>query len=197
MRRLDDLHLEAPFDAAWESWMDAAQRQVTDGEFRTERSTALGRKVELPVSENNCCSAALWAAPKSVECRKVVALAGVGLQGDRYANASVRRGPEYQVTLIEIENIEAFAKTASVLFTNDMPRRNLVTRGVSLNDLCGKRFKVGNATFDGLELCEPCALFASRTHRDVLKYFLRRGGLRARIVIGGEINVGDTVGLDY
>jgi MOSC domain-containing protein YiiM len=127
----------------------------------------------------------------------VVALAGVGLQGDRYANASVRRGPEYQVTLIEIENIEAFAKTASVLFTNDMPRRNLVTRGVSLNDLCGKRFKVGNATFDGLELCEPCALFASRTHRDVLKYFLRRGGLRARIVIGGEINVGDTVGLDY
>jgi len=126
----------------------------------------------------------------------VVALADVGLQGDRYANASVRRGPEYQVTLIEIENIEAFAKTASVLFTNDMPRRNLVTWGVPLNDLCGKRFKVGNATFDGLELCEPCALFASRTHRDVLKYFLRRGGLRARIVMGGEINVGDTVGVD-
>ena len=125
-----------------------------------------------------------------------LALADVGLQGDRYSNASVRRGPEYQVTLIEIENIEAFAKTASILFTEDMPRRNLVTRGVVLNDLCGKRFKVGSATFEGLELCEPCALFASRTHRDVLKYFLGRGGLRARIVIGGEINVGDTIGVD-
>ena len=123
----------------------------------------------------------------------VVASADVGLRGDRYANASVRRGPDYQVTLIEIENIEAFAKTASIPFTNDMPRRNLVTRGVALNDLCGKRFKVGSATFDGLELCEPCALFASRTHRDVLKHFLRKGGLRARIVTGGEINVGDAV----
>jgi MOSC domain-containing protein YiiM len=143
----------------------------------------------------NIFTAAARGAPMEPRT-SVVALADVGLQGDRYADASVRRGPEYQVTLIEIENIEAFAKTATVLFTNDMPRRNLVTRGVSLNDLYGKRFKVGNATFDGLELCEPCALFASRTHRDVLKHFLRRGGLRARIVIGGEINVGDTVGVD-
>jgi MOSC domain-containing protein YiiM len=128
--------------------------------------------------------------------KSVLALADAGLQGDRYADPSVRRGPDYQVTLIEIENIEAFANAASILFTNDMPRRNLVTRGVPLNDLCGKRFKVGKATFDGLELCEPCALFASRTHRDVLKYFLRKGGLRARIVVGGEINVGDPVGVD-
>jgi MOSC domain-containing protein YiiM len=140
-------------------------------------------------------TAAARGAPMEPQA-SVLALANVGLQGDRYAGASVRRGPDYQVTLIEVENIEAFAKTASILFTSDMPRRNLVTRGVPLNDLCGKRFKVGNATLDGLELCEPCALFASRTHRDVLKFFLRKGGLRARIVIGGEINVGDTVRMD-
>jgi MOSC domain-containing protein YiiM len=123
----------------------------------------------------------------------VMALADTGLEGDRYANAQIRRGPDYQVTLIEIENIEAFAKIASIPFTPDMPRRNLVTRGVSLNDLCGRRFKVGKATFQALELCEPCALFAGRTHRDVLKHFLRKGGVRARIIIGGEIRVGDSV----
>jgi MOSC domain-containing protein YiiM len=124
----------------------------------------------------------------------VMALADTGLEGDRYANAQIRRGPDYQVTLIEIENIEAFAKIASIPFTPHMPRRNLVTRGVTLNDLCGRRFKVGNATLQALELCEPCALFARRTHRDVLKHFLRKGGLRARIIIGGEIRLGDSIG---
>ena len=149
----------------------------------------------MPVMGNvvHIFTAAARGAPMEPQT-SVVALADVGLQGDRYANASVRRGPDYQVTLIEIENIEAFAKTVSILFTNDMPRRNAVTRGTALNDLCGKQFKVGNATFEGIELCEPCALFARRTHRDVLKHFLGKGGLRARIVVGGTINVGDGVG---
>jgi MOSC domain-containing protein YiiM len=128
--------------------------------------------------------------------QSVAALTDGGLDGDRYANAAIRRGPEYQVTLIESENIAAFSALVDVPFTPDMPRRNIVTQGVRLNDLCGKRFKVGGATFEGLELCEPCALFAKRTHREVLRYFPRKGGLRARIVAGGEIHVGDPVVLD-
>ena len=124
----------------------------------------------------------------------VEALANQGLEGDRYAESKFRRSPDYQVTLIELENIEAFARTTGLAMTPGMPRRNIVTRGVRLNDLCGKRFKVGEAVFEGLELCEPCSLLAKRTHREVLKVLVGKGGLRARIISGGEIRVGDSVG---
>ena len=123
----------------------------------------------------------------------VEALTDDGLFGDRYTDTKNRRGPDYQVTFIEMENIEAFTQVSGLALTPEMPRRNIVTRGVRLNELRGKRFKVGRAVFAGLELCEPCSLFATRTHQEVLKFFVRKGGLRARIVSGGEIQVGDLV----
>ena len=124
---------------------------------------------------------------------RVEAVADVGLSGDRYIEAVNRRSPDYQVTLIESENIEAFTRTTGLTMTVEMPRRNIVTRGVRLNDLCGKRFIIGDAAFEGLELCEPCGLFAKRTHREALEFFVRRGGLRARILSGGVIHIGDPV----
>ena len=123
----------------------------------------------------------------------VTAIADTGLVGDRYAISAIRRGPDYQLTLIEIENIEAFARSVSRPFTPDKPRRNVVTQGVALNDLCGRQFRVGEVVLEGIELCEPCSLFAKRAGREVLKHFLHRGGLRTRIVEGGEIRVGDAV----
>lgn len=123
----------------------------------------------------------------------VEAVADGGLAGDRYAEPKNRPSPDYQVTLIELENIEAFVVSTGLALTPDQPRRNIVTRGINLNSLCGKRFKVGAALFEGLELCEPCGLFAKRTHRDALKFFVGKGGLRARIVAGAEVRVGDRV----
>ena len=132
-----------------------------------------------------------------MEPRQVVAaLTDGGLDGDRYAHPANRRGPDYQITLIESEHITAFSEMVDVPFTPDMPRRNIVTQGVRLNELCGRKFKVGDTTLEGIELCEACSLFAKRTHRDVLKYFPRKGGLRARIVVGGTIQVGDVVVVD-
>ena len=125
--------------------------------------------------------------------QSVEALADGGLTGDRYSEAKNRRSPDYQVTFIELENIQAFIQAAGLPLTPDMPRRNIVTSGIRLNGLCGKRFKVGRARFEGLELCEPCSLFARRTHREVLQFFVGKGGLRARIVSGGEICVGDAI----
>ena len=119
-----------------------------------------------------------------------------GLSGDRYAEAKNRRAPDYQVTLIELENIEAFVGKTELVLTPEQPRRNIVTRGVNLNALCGKRFRIAAAVFEGLELCEPCSLFAKRTHREILKFFVGKGGLRARIVAGGRIHVGDRVVTD-
>lgn len=109
----------------------------------------------------------------------VEALAEVGLTGDRYSEAKNRRSADYQVTFIELENIEAFAEATGLPLTPDMPRRNIVTRGVRLNGLCGKRFVVGGARFEGLELCEPCSLFAKRTHREVLRFFVGKGASSA------------------
>jgi MOSC domain-containing protein YiiM len=123
----------------------------------------------------------------------VEALAEAGLTGDRYSEKKNRRSPDYQVTFIELEHIEAFTQVRGLPLTPDMPRRNIVTSGIRLNELCGKRFRVGRARFEGLELCEPCSLFAKRTHREVLQFFAGKGGLRARIVSGGEIRVGDTI----
>ena len=126
----------------------------------------------------------------------VEALRDQGLRGDRYTAAKLRRSPDYQVTLIELENIEAFGQATGLALTPEMPRRNIVTLGVRLNDLCGKSFRVGGAVFEGLEPCEPCSLFAKRTHREVLKFFAGKGGLRARVLSGGAIRVGDFVGDD-
>jgi MOSC domain-containing protein YiiM len=131
-------------------------------------------------------------APMSAQ-QFVEALAEAGLTGDRYSEKKNRRSPDYQVTFIELENIEAFTQASGLPLTPDMPRRNIVTSGIRLNELCGKRFSVGRARFEGLELCEPCSLFAKRTHREVLRFFAGKGGLRARIVSGGEIRVGDTI----
>ncbi len=123
----------------------------------------------------------------------VEALTDAGLSGDRYADSKNRRALDYQVTLIELENIEDFMAETGLVLTPEQPRRNIVTRGVNLNSLCGKRFKIAAAVFEGLELCEPCSLFAKRTHREILKFFVGKGGLRARIVAGGNIHVGDRV----
>ena len=123
----------------------------------------------------------------------VEAIIGAGLSGDRYIVDGARPSPDYQVTLIELENIEAFKKHTGLSLMPDMPRRNIVTSGVLLNDLLGQRFMVGGALFEGLELCEPCRLFAKRTHAAVLDFFPGKGGLRARIVSGGIVNTGDRI----
>jgi MOSC domain-containing protein YiiM len=122
---------------------------------------------------------------------EVEAVTGVGLEGDRYTHTASRFSAHYQVTLIELENIEAFTGETGLPLTAEMPRRNIVTRGVRLNALVGKRFRVGAALFEGMELCEPCSLFAKRTHREVVKVLAGKGGLRAAVVEGGAIRAGD------
>ena len=78
--------------------------------------------------------------------------------------------------------------------TYDGPRRNVVTRGVQLNELVGVRFQVGQAIFEGMRLCEPCAHLARLLSSEVLPGLVRRGGLRARVIDGGTIKPSDTIG---
>jgi len=126
----------------------------------------------------------------------VSALPGVGLEGDRYA---LRKGtffkpqPDYELTLIEAEAIEALRRDYGVDLVAGNARRNLVTRDVPLNHLVGRDFMVGNVRIHGIRLCEPCSHLETVTGRPVIKGLLHRGGLRAQIVSQGVIYAGDKV----
>jgi MOSC domain-containing protein YiiM len=115
----------------------------------------------------------------------VRAIAGQGLEGDRKAQAGSRPGGA--LTLIEAEVLEEVGLTA------EQARRQIVVRGVRLNDLVGRRFRVGEVECVGVELCEPCLHLQSLTRPGVIEDLLHRGGLNADIVSGGTIAVGDAV----
>jgi MOSC domain-containing protein YiiM len=128
---------------------------------------------------------------KAVEV--VQAIAECGLEGDRYSNAQSRKNFGQQVTFIEAEQIERFVSETGLSMAPHEPRRNIVTRGVDLNALVGKRFFAGECEFEGVELCEPCAVWARNTHKEVVRFFVHRGGLNAKIVRGGVLAVGSSI----
>lgn len=124
---------------------------------------------------------------------RVLAVAGKGLEGDRYfGRGPGRYAANRQVTLIEAEAVEA-VRAGGVAFTAADARRNVVTRGVRLNQLVGRTFRVGEAMLRGVELCHPCGHLAKLTHRGVTASLKMRGGLRAEVLTGGEIRTGDAL----
>jgi MOSC domain-containing protein YiiM len=116
----------------------------------------------------------------------VRAVAGHGLEGDRYFFAD-KAGSGEALTLIEAEAIE------DVGLTGARSRRQVVVRGGGLNDLVGKRFRVGDVECEGVELCEPCLHLQKLTRPGIIKDLIHRGGLRADILSGGTISIGDKV----
>lgn len=127
----------------------------------------------------------------------VRAVPGRGLEGDRYFRAagtySNRPGTGREVTLIELEAIEAMARDNEVKIAPGDARRNVVTRGVALSHLVGREFRVGDVRLRGVRLCEPCSHLESLTRHGVLGGLVHRGGLRAQILTEGEIRVGDPI----
>jgi MOSC domain-containing protein YiiM len=136
------------------------------------------------------------ASPESRD--EVLAVAGRGLEGDRYFDGtgtySQTPGTGRNVTLIESEALEAAAKDYKVDLPPGASRRNIVTEGVALNHLVGKEFTVGGVRLKGTRLCEPCSHLAKLTGKPVVKALIHRAGLRADILEGGPIHVGDEVG---
>jgi MOSC domain-containing protein YiiM len=129
---------------------------------------------------------------------QVVAVVGVGLVGDRYATKtgsfSAKDKPGRQITLIEAEALEALERELGLGLEPGATRRNLVTHGVALNHLVDREFTVGEVRLRGHELCEPCGDLARMTGKpQILPGLVHRGGLRAEILAGGVIRVGDPV----
>ena len=129
--------------------------------------------------------------------REVKAVARQGLEGDRYFNGtghwSKHPGVSREVTLIEIEAIEALEREKNIAIAPGAARRNVVTRGVPLNHLVGRKFQVGAVRLRGTRLCEPCTYLEGLTQKGVLSGLIHRGGLRAEIVTGGTIQVEDII----
>ena len=109
-----------------------------------------------------------------------------GLPGDRYFG----RG---DITLVEAEALDAFREDTGIELSHAEVRRQVLTSGIRLNDLLGKRFRVGGVEAVGVEWCEPCRHLESMTYDGVLKGMVHRAGLRADIVQAGRIEVGDEV----
>ena len=122
-----------------------------------------------------------------------------GLVGDRYYaelgtfSAKLRGTPDTQVTLIEAEAVEAFNGSEGLELAPSDLRRNIVTRGIRLNDLVGRQFSIGAALLEGIRLCEPCAYLAETVDPRVLPGLVHAAGLRARIVSGGVVCPGDAI----
>jgi MOSC domain-containing protein YiiM len=124
----------------------------------------------------------------------VDALAGQGLRGDRFFSSEPRESGEARdITLIQAEALEGLREEHGIELSAAESRRNVLTRGIDLNALVGKRFTVGDVECVGVELCEPCNHLQSLTQPGVLRGLVHRGGLRADIVRGGRIAVGDAV----
>jgi MOSC domain-containing protein YiiM len=119
----------------------------------------------------------------------VRAVAGKGLEGDRHFHEE-GASPGQALTLVEAEVVE------EVGLAPGETRRQLTVRGVKLNDLVGKRFRVGDVECFGVELCEPCLHLEELTRPGIINALVHRAGINADIVSGGTIRVGDPVIVD-
>lgn len=133
------------------------------------------------------------------QCESLTLVEGQGIIGDR--NFGLCKWPGQNITFIEIEEIDAYNQNFNQSLNASDCRRNVITRDIRLNDLVGKHFTIGDATFYGVELCEPCADLGKRLYNqnissaNVVKAFTHRGGLRADITASGTIACGMSITL--
>ena len=129
---------------------------------------------------------------KIKEVDSIEVLANKGIVGDRHF--ADYNDPYCQLSLIESENIDYY----NTKFGLNIPyidfRRNIITKGIRLNDLVNKKIQIGDVKVEGIDLCRPCKhLTEMLDQSNVLKEFLRKGGLRCQILSSSKISVGDTI----
>lgn len=138
--------------------------------------------------------------PRAVDAAE--AIAGLGLAGDRYVVQAERAGgmvsPDKQLTLIGVEAIEDARDRSGVEIPSGASRRNVTVRGVPLNDLVGRTFRIGGVRLKGIEPCDPCGYLEKTSGlAGVTRALVDQGGLRAEVLAGGPIRIGDAVGPDH
>ena len=129
---------------------------------------------------------------KIQEVNSIEVIVNKGVVGDRHFKDY--NDPYCQLSLIEAENIDYY----NIKYGLNIPyidfRRNIITKEIDLNNLIGKKFFIGKAEVEGIDLCRPCRhLTEMLNEKNILKEFLRKGGLRCRILTTSQINIGDKI----
>lgn len=195
VKTVEDDHAVLMFGAPSGALLDPAGALADGGTIEAGWLVApldLRRGDRQPDAERPGSVAGLLVAPEAeaplLAVESVVAIAGRGLEGDRYAaGRGTFSGPGrgYQLTLVEAETLD------DLDVSWERARRNVVTRGVALNPLVGRRFRIGEVECIGRRLCEPCAHLERVSGAGLLRPLVHRGGLRADILVGGTIELGD------
>ena len=123
-----------------------------------------------------------------IETKEIDLIAGKGVVGDRHFKDY--NDPLNQLSIIESENIDEY----NLKYQLNIPylnfRRNIVTRGIKLNELIGKKISIGSVKIEVLDLCRPCRHLSEKLGRnDIIKEFLRKGGIRCQIMNNGKISL--------
>ena len=130
------------------------------------------------------------------EVDTIEVIANKGVVGDRHYNEF--NDPYCQISLIESENIDYYNTKYGFNIAYLNFRRNVVTKGIKLNDLVGKKILIGNTEVEGIDLCRPCKHLTEVLNQDnIIKEFLRRGGLRCQILSSSKISIGDEIKVLY
>lgn len=129
---------------------------------------------------------------------EVVGAAGRGLLGDRHcrpadASTSGLDDGVHDISLVEAEVLDSLRDEHDIDLAPAETRRNVLTRGVRLNELVGRRFVLGGLLCEGVEICQPCVHVQNRVGKPILKPLVHRGGLRARILTSGTVRLGDVI----
>tara|TARA_B110000008_G_C16614775_1_gene421990 strand:+ start:70 stop:516 length:447 start_codon:yes stop_codon:yes gene_type:complete len=129
---------------------------------------------------------------KIEEVSSIDVLANKGVLGDRHFNEY--NDPYNQLTLIESENIDYYNKKYNLDIPYIYFRRNIITKGIDLNCLIGKKISIGDVNIEVIDLCRPCShLQETLNQNNIIKEFLRRGGIRCHILNSSKIKIGDTI----
>ena len=144
----------------------------------------MSKVLKLGITNNN--------NKKIVEVKSIDVLANKGIVGDRHFNEY--NDPYCQLSLIESENIDYYNTKYGLNIPYTDFRRNVITKGINLNNLIGKKLQIGNVKVEGVDLCRPCKHLTEMLNQEnILKEFLRKGGLRCQILTSSSISIGDEI----
>ena len=144
----------------------------------------MSKVLKLGITDNN--------NKKIIEVKSIDVLANKGIVGDRHFNEY--NDPYCQLSLIESENIDYYNTKYGLNIPYTDFRRNVITKGIDLNNLIGKKLQIGNVKVEGIDLCRPCKHLTEMLNQEnILKEFLRKGGLRCQILSSSSISIGDEI----